>query len=210
MKNPIIGLHGNPRVGKGTLAGLLVGLDGFACIGFADRLYEEVARAFGVTVAQLQQDDWKSTPQPALALYHCMDDCFYNLMYTVYAEDAQAPRTSRWILQRWGTEYRRAQNPRYWINIVEQFVQDHEKQPVVLHDVRFEDEAKLGLLLVLRRQRSGQGIIEITRKNAPPPDSHTSNRRLPDHLIDFTVANDGTPEEMYQAVINEMGSKWKS
>lgn len=207
MKNPVISLHGNPRTGKDTLAKMLVERHGFLDIGFADKLYQEVAEAFCVTVNQLQSHKWKTEDQPDLALYRCLDPNFYNLMMSMgYA--GQAPRTSRFILQHWGTEYRRAQNPRYWIEPVERLIVSGRNSPLVIHDCRFQDEAELPLIHVLRQTRSDHCIIEITRKDAPPPTKHVSNNRLPDHLIDFTVANDGTPEDMYSAVINRKGHLW--
>jgi hypothetical protein len=50
----------------------------------------------------------------------------------------------REILQWWGTEVRRAENPLYWVNELVRWVTDHQHQVhgVIIDDVRLENEVK--------------------------------------------------------------------
>lgn len=73
-----------------------------------------------------------------------------------------APRSPRQIMQWWGTEYRRAQDPRYWVRIMGARIAELQRDGLtrlVVTDVRFDNEA--GLL----RGRGGS-LWQITRPNA--------------------------------------------
>lgn len=134
----IIGLHGKARSGKDTIADYLVEQYGFVKFGFADALYKEVAEAFSVAPFFLQDVDTKDTPSELMRLWRCTDEAFKAVALNKLAEDAWARDpgvatqlnekygvylgfdhetniSPRWIMQVWGTEYRRAQNPDYWV-----------------------------------------------------------------------------------------------
>ena len=97
----------------------------------------------------------------------------------------QKPYTDpvRWILQHYGTEYRRAQDPDYWVNKVEETIWGfHGEQIVVVTDVRFANEADLirelgGLVVEVRADE----MIRRRRIGGPLPPSHASE------IIDFPV-----------------------
>ncbi|WP_126223331.1 hypothetical protein [Burkholderia ambifaria] len=116
--------------GKDTVADYLA-LKGFTRVAFADSLKQEVAKAYGTTVARLEQRELKETQQDYLALQHCQDQEFVEvaLMHLgavgaggtllVAANELQvamaAPRSPRWVTQLWGTEYRRKRyGDDYW------------------------------------------------------------------------------------------------
>jgi len=207
MKNYIIGLHGLPRVGKTTMMDFLIEREGYAGINFSDKLYAEVAEAFNVTVEQLKTHVWKTEPQADLAIMRCSKSEFCVLMAKA-EHNPREPRTTRWILQQWGTEYRRAQDPDYWLPPVEEFIAAHPDRPIVIGDVRFDNEAKVGLMSVLRDERDGNFVIEVTNKRAPESNGHDSDIRISDYLITHIVANDGTRDEFYQAVKKILESPW--
>lgn len=108
------------------------------------------------------------------------------------SERLQLPRSPRRLLQPWGTEYRRAQDPRYWINITERFLDECEKTGgrVVLTDGRFHQECDWGEdngLLRLHVERPGHGTLSVKHvsENVPPPTASTIvliNDRLDDGL----------------------------
>jgi hypothetical protein len=107
-------------VGKDTIADYLVEHHNFTKFSFSDALYEEVAAAFGIDKAVLYVRETKEQPMTALQYAYCKDKVFRNVLFHAaraaghyYAMDGwYSPRQ---ILQWWGTEYRRKQNPGYWI-----------------------------------------------------------------------------------------------
>ena len=111
----VIGLSAKKRHGKDTFGAQLQAL-GYARVAFADALYEEVADAYGVSVARLQDPATKEMPMAALG--------------------GASPRA---CLQNHGMR-RRAADPEYWIRRVEAVVQDPTRRFVVT-DVRLPDEA---------------------------------------------------------------------
>jgi Deoxynucleotide monophosphate kinase len=97
----------------------------------------------------------------------------------------------RRILQWWGTEYRRAQDPDYWTKAWERKVRhfDLTRTHVLIDDVRFINE------LVAIRGLGGL-IVKIERPGFAAAGNHASETSL-DHYSDWdrVVLNDGTLEE---------------
>jgi hypothetical protein len=99
--------------------------------------------------------------------------------------------TVRRILQWWGTEYRRAQDPDYWTKAwglkVEQF--DLARMHVLVDDVRFMNE-----LLVIREH--GGLIVKIERPGFDGANNHSSETSLDAYQDwDRVIVNDGTLEQ---------------
>lgn len=151
----IVGLVGLRGSGKDTAAQFLVE-KGWKRIAFADALYAEVAKAFGVTVEFLQRRETKELPQKELALVNCQDQFFVAVMLhdagirlgvtdgrkvRPFMHKARSPRQ---ILQKWGTEYRRGHfTDDYWRLKVEGYIRAHPEANFVVTDVRFPDEGRL-------------------------------------------------------------------
>jgi hypothetical protein len=96
--------------------------------------------------------------------------------------------TVRRLLQWWGTEYRRAQDPDYWTKAwgrkVEQY--DLSRVHILVDDVRFMNE-----LQVIRAH--GGLIVKIERPGFLGANSHASETSLDDFSEwDAIVVNDGT------------------
>lgn len=204
MKQVVIGLCGGKGEGKDTLAKHLVSKYGFLRLAFADELYAEVAAAYGVTVDELQARDTKEQAQEKFALVRCKDQDFVRAMLDLASDDdvvadyLEAARSPRWVLQHWGTEYRRKTNDGYWRDIVEAQLQDAPR--VVITDVRFPDEANLVL------KYTGQ-VRRV--KAVPPPEAdkaalHSSERAL--DAFDFSCIENvwGAPEVLYEQGDNLM------
>jgi len=62
----------------------------------------------------------------------------------------------RWILQQWGTEFRRAQHPDYWVNYTMQYIDERAQDDDLwcITDVRFQNEAG-------NIQRAGGKVVEV-------------------------------------------------
>jgi hypothetical protein len=154
MKHSLIGLAGYAGAGKDTVADLLVAHRGFRKLAFADALRDEVAEAFGIEQDDLLRPETKSHATPALALRRA-PLCFLRALVTSLAaqgdpntvatsEWLDAPRSPRQILQWWGTDYRRAGDPQYWLREFAQRlarVASRGHRRIVVPDVRFANEA---------------------------------------------------------------------
>lgn len=121
----LIGLSGSVGVGKDSVADYLVAEKAFLKFSFSDALYEEVAAAFDVTVELLKDREGKEVQTPALTLATCSDEAFAEVAYlqATGAVYANTPFSPRQILQWWGTAYRRAQDPDYWVKKAEETVE---------------------------------------------------------------------------------------
>ena len=145
----LIGLTGANGAGKDTAANLLAGLlasynKPCTVLAFATALYEEVSTAYAISTNHLTNRARKEQPMHALALTHCADLNFVQAALEHAEGDIYTPRSPRQILQWWGTEYRRAQQPSYWVQRLQARLQerlDEGFSHCVITDVRFADEA---------------------------------------------------------------------
>ncbi len=149
----VIGLTGPMGSGKDTVADLLTTHCGAHKLAFADALRGEIVEAFCIEHVYLTRRETKEHPISALALARCLDTGFVGRMliqHQLFNDgqlDMDAPRSPRQIMQWWGTEYRRAAQPGYWVSKAAQHIhwrhQAMRDRLIVITDVRFEDEARL-------------------------------------------------------------------
>lgn len=102
----------------------------------------------------------------------------------------------RRILQWWGTEYRRAQDPDYWTKAWERKVSGYDLQKVhiLVDDVRFMNELKTLQALDAR-------IFKIDRPGHAAAGNHASETALDDyHDWCRVILNDGSLEEFKRQV----------
>lgn len=190
----LIGLCGAAGAGKDACAELLAPF-GYVCAAFADALREEVAAAFGIDVRQLTDRVSKETPVPELAIERSTEPGFAIWMAQL-EHDLSVPRSARWIMQRWGTEYRRIGHRDYWVDVMRSRIQHARAggwHRIVVTDVRFPNEAHAIQDLggtVARVVRPGAGA-----ELAPDTAQHLSEIAAvaPDAAI---VHNDGDLEHL--------------
>lgn len=118
----IIGLHGPARAGKDTIADYLVSRYGFVKFAFSDALYAEVAAAYALPDESLLRNDaTKDSQLERMSLGRCNDPDFKEMARQMIMDSAgfvfpnEVGLSPRWVLQKWGTEFRREQDPEYWI-----------------------------------------------------------------------------------------------
>jgi len=127
-----------------------------------------------------------------LALAHCPKwSYFVSDHQDIQDRPGQTAVTVRRILQWWGTEYRRSQDPDYWTKAwgrkIEQLNLEH--MHVLIDDVRFMNE-----LRVIKEH--GGLIVKIERPGFDGANNHASETSLDEyHDWDDVLLNDGSLEE---------------
>lgn len=142
----IVGISGKIGAGKDAIAARLVERWGFRIVRFSDSLKEEVLERLPTTLAALH----------AMHTYHNLTgqhaadcrtaagspECLRRMVYEV------KPRGVRELLQEYGTDVRRKDDPNYWTREwLRRVLGDApQRQPrtenIVAPDVRFENEAQ--------------------------------------------------------------------
>lgn len=131
----------------------------------------------------------------------------FDLPKSILDDDDTKP-VMRQLLQWWGTEFRRSENPKlkgnpnYWINKVHEKIDDlSEKEPnaiFVITDGRFPDEH-----IITKNKYSNTISLHIKRDLSNSSDSHCSETIMESnlHLFDYTIENNGSLEEYKQKII---------
>ena len=193
-----IGLMGYPGSGKDTVCKILRQLLPTTCrLAFGDKIREEVAESFGMSVPEFDAIP-KNDPSALLALARSNDLTYREiaLSYTTKAaETALAlPRSPRYHLRTWATEYKRnVVSDRYWAAFVVKAYVDIEMHspntPVVVTDVRhFIEEDAL--------RANGFEFWRILNDRVDPRNDHSSEVEWPTIDPDRTIDNNGTIEEL--------------
>ena len=215
----ILGLAGQAGAGKNEVANYLVQRYGFVEFAFSDALYHEVQQAFGLEDQSLLRDRaTKEGPCNALRLVWCTDSDFkvvarraisrdYPNTFGVLDDYELSPRQ---ILQWWGTEYRRAQDPDYWVKRAAEFVaQMHYLPPYpelcpelfVESGTRFKNE-RVWIRGSDDPAMPFRGNIWHIHRDATDQmtDSHVSAQPLPILPGEREIWNNSTIEELHMAV----------
>lgn len=198
----LLGFTGAAGAGKNTCADLLE-YYGFHAVAFADVLRAEVAEAWRIDLRMLTDRATKEWDIPALAIGNCADSAFVVAMHTV-GHDTATPRSPRWIMQHWGTEFRRAQNADYWTWHVAKWVRRMHGSGywrLCITDVRFANEAQL-------IETMGGRMVEVLRPNASGSLADGTARHISEsraHLLAnreaSVVHNDGGMEHLHAELV---------
>ena len=208
----IIGFVGFIGSGKDTAADYLVNFHGFRRDSFANTLKDAVAAVFGWDRTMLEgrtkeAREWREQVDPW------------------WSKRLDMPTlTPRWVLQYWGTEVcRKGFHDDIWIASLENKLRN-SKDDIVISDVRFPNE-------ITAIHNAGGKVIRV--KRGPEPewyDAAASANRGPDgnvtwstsktkleklgiHAsetawvggdIDITLSNDGTIDELFAAIKNQV------
>lgn len=197
----LIALTGFPRSGKDTLADEFVSREGFVKVAIAEPLYREVSDAFQVPVSDLQSHEWKTIPHRLLAVEHCQNEDFRELVTKKLGLFADEPLTSRFVLQKWGTEFRRKRLGRdYWTSKMIGTLRGLEGKEVIIPDMREDHEALMGYWMVQRGWYGSLKILQV-RKLSATSTRHSSDEGLSKFVIDGYVDNEGTVDELYENAV---------
>lgn len=150
----IIGIGGKIGHGKDTIADFLVRAYGFKIVRMSDALKEEVLTRLPRTLTTFWSVYNPERPVPTPAL---LRDMVFN----------RKPYGVRELLQEYGTEVRRADDPDYWVR---RWAEEAVKyRHVVAPDVRFFNEAKIVRDL-------GGKLWHVDRPGMPETGDHASEQ----------------------------------
>lgn len=169
----IFGLMGAKGAGKDYLCEQIAasGKVKVRRFAFGDALKQELVDAFGVSVDIFNDCEKKKIPTPLLTLAACEHPGYLKtIMLACDDFDFVKPRSPRFIMQTWGTEFRRSIDSDYWINPFYAAVQDAIKDDVdflVITDVRFPNEMDAiekagGKLVAVRNDLAERDITEAS------------------------------------------------
>lgn len=231
----VIGILGVKGAGKDTCASILMAERNYKRIAFADALYEEVSIAYCTPATTFSNRATKETPLPQLALKNCRNMEFVEVALLLLTHDkklrkavisyllngnieqgvssrrvktlAKAPRSPRWVMQTWGTEYRRRSRygiDSYWVDLVNDHLKQNPDVNFVITDVRFQNEANVvkeysGKLIRVRRA-SLEALEELDR-NVKGTAAHCSETEALSICVDFEVFNEeGKADAMFAQI----------
>lgn len=100
----------------------------------------------------------------------------------------------RGLLQWYGTEYRRYDNPNYWITrLCDKLVMvQHTVDVAIVTDVRFKNEAQA----LTQLSDDGAILVRVNRYIDAPGDLHASEHDLDHYCFDIELFNNGTFQEL--------------
>jgi hypothetical protein len=181
----IVGIVGKIRHGKDAIAQHLAARWGFTVLPFAGALKEEVLARMPRTLAAIHR---LNPPCPVCGPTREMGPaCLRRDVY-----DTKPPGI-RELLQEYGSEVRRGDDPDYW---VDRWAERAAEIPgkIAVPDVRFHNEA-------LRVIMSGGVLIKVVRPNYGEVSDHVSER-LSDEWKTWTavLVNDGDLSALHRKV----------
>lgn len=180
-KTQLIGLTGYAGSGKDLIAAMMR-LRGYQRHGFADQVRKEI----------------KDCREMPLMPQHILEDFIEGSKVENWLWAKPTSPECRRVLQWWGTEYRRAQDPDYWVNYLFRHVS--LEGPVVISDVRFLNEAK--------RIRQEGGQLWRVHRPGYKSDGHKSEKELEQIRPDYEIYNDGDLQDLAKQVIVGLETSW--
>lgn len=97
-------------------------------------------------------------------------------------------RSPRYLAQTLGTEWgREAVHPNLWLLLGNKFIDSHSD--VIITDVRFNNEA-------VWLHDNGGVLVEVRRPEVEPVNAHASEAGVDSNLIDYSVLNNGSLDDL--------------
>lgn len=179
----LVGLGGLIGSGKDAVASYLVREHGYRRVGFADALKEEVIQNFPKLLA-LQAEYWHGDQiREGLAT---LQEAVGRLVWET------KPPIVRALLQEYGSEVRRRDNPSYWtVRWARRYI-DYGGGAVVVPDVRFPNEAEM--------LRVWGGALLYIDRPGQSRDQHVSEDGRDQIQWDSVLVNNGSLESLFEKV----------
>lgn len=203
----VIALHGYPGAGKDTVATWLSEKHGFSRVAFASHLKAAVAVAFSRTAESLEP--FKDSELDSLALFHTSDSA-YRAFALARGEDLYQPRSFRYHLKLYGTEYMESVDPSRWVRLTLEYLRITPGH-VVITDLRcYQDLREYKALRSYCATHNRPMVVwEVYRTSLVAPDSHPSNWLLPSYAIDARINNRWGELETTKLSVDALHAEWK-
>lgn len=173
----IYGLVGLAGSGKSTAAKYMQDKYGFKRLNFKDGLVRELRERFPTLLTELEK------------IYYYKDGVF-----TVDDLFDKKPPAMRALMQNYGTEVRRKDDPEYWVNQWKAIAYSEPVQNIVTDDVRFLNEAQAV-------KDAGGKIIRIVRTDVTQALNHQSETEQFNIVHDYEIAvGPGEHEKLYTEI----------
>lgn len=182
----VIGFCGYKGAGKNEAANALVP-HGYRLVAFADALKAEVTERLRLTCLEIAK-----LVYPSETIKTLEDNTLIYMLLT------HKPPAFRRLLQEYGTQVRRADNPDYWVRQLETRITltQFKERNFAICDLRFQNEAHMVWRFdgkVIRIKRDATWEINAA------DDTHESEQ--PDKIqADAVVVNDGSIEDLHEHV----------
>lgn len=148
-------------------------------IAFGDGLKEDISQTFGIDLKEMHKDeDYKNTTMSGVTWGDLIDDFGLDVKLSG-GESPYDMLTLRELMQVYGTDIKRKENPNVWIDIVKDKVEALKevdwKNPVliVITDVRFPNEIDL-----IRNELGGEVIYLKRRVEGDYHPEHESEKDI--------------------------------
>lgn len=177
----LIGITGRAGSGKDTLADYLVRQFGYTKYSLAKPLKRLLNERFGWTDAQWEDRKWKERPA-----------VFFNGYDDGVVAGFRSSLSPRQLAQWLGTEVGRTlAGEDVWVNMMERewcrlnvdAVSERTIAPMVIPDVRFDNEAR-------RIHELGGAVIRVVRPGVADVNAHVSELGISNELVNVEVTND--------------------
>lgn len=174
-RTSLVGLHGYAQSGKNTSGDILTEEFGYEQISFAEPLKRLALFVNPVVRWDYYGNTW------------CLQEVVDDLGW----EEAKKVGVTREFLQKLGEGVRNILGENTWVDVAMAKVEEGGKYAFT--DCRFQNEAQAVL------DRNGM-VVEIERPGVGPVNDHVSDKRLPDEMINVTVLNAGTVEDLRKEI----------
>lgn len=214
MKPLILGLHAKPRSGKDTLALLFQDKSGshVVVVAYADGIYRDLCAGYGVERWDFSSTQSKTVAQDRYALMHCGIPEF-RAWCREEGLDLLQPRTSREVMQKYGTDYMHRIDPLHWvtdtIDRIKLQIAGKPDSHVIVTDVRHAGTEISPLRVLASQTGRSYHTVEIVKPwGTDHTTAHDSDKRIPPGLIDLTITNhEGQPSKMLQQLHSYLQTK---
>ena len=188
----IIGVCGLIGSGKGTVADILEGVQGFKKVSFADSLKDSVSHVFGWPRHLLEGDTAESRE-------------WREQIDSWWASRLDNPTiTPRWVLQYWGTDVcRHGFHQDIWLASLERKLSNGGN--FIIPDTRFPNEVEMiqrlnGQVWRVKRGQDPEWLTTYVKTGIKPADIHASEYMWSTSKFDKIIYNDGTLKELRKLV----------
>lgn len=120
-------------------------------------------------------------------------------------DDAKKNPHAREFLQNLGGAVREHLGKGVWVSALRQRWRDSSRADTVITDVRYENEALWTLCPFVGAKAAEHMLIWIDRPGIGPVNDHPSDQGLVRDYCTHVVVNDGSPEQLWQRVLEVVG-----